>query len=81
MPVHRRAMDLRGRREDFGATMKEMSLGLGMSIAEILNIEKGAAGDDNVGLYAACLTRMESWSAGKKERELRIAQQGQRFSP
>jgi hypothetical protein len=76
MPVRRRVMDLRGRRQDLGATVKEMSLGLGMSIADILSIEKGTAEDQRVGHYAAWLTRMESWSAGKKERELRIAHQG-----
>jgi hypothetical protein len=81
MPVRRRAMDLRGRRHDLGVTVKEMSVGLGMSTAEISSIERGAAGNDRTGHYAAWLTRMYSWSAGKNARELRMVQQGQRYRP
>jgi hypothetical protein len=80
MPVRRRVMDLRGRRQDIGATVKQMAAGLGMRTSDILNIESGIAADDRVGHYAAWLTRMESWSAGKRERELQMAQQGHRFS-
>lgn len=78
MPVRRQHIDLRGRRQDLGATVKEMAAGLDMSIADIVAIEKGTAGD-RINLYVAWLSRMEAWSAGKRERELRRAQRGQRF--
>ena len=74
-------MDLRGRRQDLGATVKEMAAGLNMSIADITNVERGTSADDSAYHYAAWLTRMEAWSTGKKERELGAAQRGQRFSP
>ena len=73
MPAHRRHMDLRGRRPDVGATVKEMAVGLSMSIADVADIEEGTAADDRVSHYAAWLTRMEAWSTGKRERELLAA--------
>lgn len=45
MPTRRRHMDLRGRRQDLGATIKGMAAGLGMSVADVLDIEKGVAMD------------------------------------
>jgi hypothetical protein len=59
--------------------VKVMSVGLGISTADVLSIENGTAGNDRLGQYAAWLTRMESWSAEKKARELRRAEQGTRF--
>jgi len=41
MPVRRRVMNLQGRRQDLGATVKQMAAGLGMGAAEIVSIEKG----------------------------------------
>jgi hypothetical protein len=82
MPVRRPQSDLRGRRQDLGVSVKEMATGLDMSIADIVDIEEGgSAANDRVGHYAAWLTRMEAWPTGKKERELRAAQQRHRFSP
>ena len=34
MPIRRRHMDLRGLRQDLGASIKEMAAGLGMSVAD-----------------------------------------------
>jgi hypothetical protein len=82
MPTRRRHMDLRGRRQDLGATIKEMAAGLSMSVADVLDIEKGVAMDNRVTHYAAWLTRMEAWSAGKRERALQAAnREGRRFNP
>jgi hypothetical protein len=59
-----------------------MAAGLGMSVADILDIEKGVAMDSNVTHYAAWLTRMETWSAGKREHALQAAnRQGRKFNP
>jgi transcriptional regulator with XRE-family HTH domain len=80
MPSRRRHTDLRGRRQDLGVTVKEMAVGLGMSIGDIVDIEKGTGARDRVNHYAAWLTRIEAWSAGKRERELRATRQGQRFT-
>ena len=60
-------MDLRGRRGDLGASIKEMAADLGMSVPDILDIEKGVAMDSRATHYAAWLTRMETWPAGKRE--------------
>ena len=82
MPARRRHMDLRGRRQDLGATVKEMAAGLSMSIADVADIENGTAADHRTDHYAAWLTRMEAWSAGRRERELQAAHRhGRRFNP
>jgi transcriptional regulator with XRE-family HTH domain len=80
MPSRRRHTDLRGRRQDLGVTVNEMAAGLGMSICDIVDIEKGTGASDGINHYAAWLTRMEAWSDGKRERELRGTRQGQRFT-
>jgi hypothetical protein len=75
-------MDLQGRRRDLGATLKAMANGLGMSAADIVEIERGNAADPRMDRYLAWLTKMETWSAGKREREFLAARkQGRRFSP
>lgn len=82
IPTRRRRTDLRGRRRDLGASIKEMAAGLGMSVADILDIEKGVAMDSRVTHCAAWLTRMETWSAGKREHALQAAnRQGRKFNP
>jgi transcriptional regulator with XRE-family HTH domain len=80
MPSRRQHTDLRGRRQDLGVSIKEMATGLGMSIGDIVDIEKGAAAGDRANHYAAWLTRMEAWSNGKRERELKAVRLGQKFS-
>ena len=53
-----------------------------MSVADVLDIEKGVAMDNRVMRYAAWLTRLEAWSAGKRERALQAAnREGRRFNP
>ena len=53
-----------------------------MSVADILDIEKGVAMDRRVAHYAAWLTRMETWSAGKREHALQAAnRQGRKLNP
>ena len=62
--------------------IKEMAAGLGMSVADVLDIEKGLAMDNRVTHYAAWLTRVEAWSAGKRERASQAAnREGRRFDP
>jgi hypothetical protein len=48
IPTRRRHTDSQGRRRDLGASIKEMAAGLGMSVADILDIEKGVAMDSRV---------------------------------
>lgn len=82
MPRHRRQMDLSGRRLDLGASVKAMANGLGMTVADIVGIERNGAADSRLDLYLAWLGRMESWSCGKRKRELRAAENdGRRFAP
>ena len=50
-----------------------MAADLGMSVADILDIEKGVAMDSRATHGAVWLTRMETWSAGKREHALQAA--------
>ena len=81
MPTQRRQMDLAGRRRDLGASVKAMAHGLGLTVAEVVAIESGAVADAKAERYLAWLSRIENWSAGKRERELRAAEtDGRRFT-
>jgi len=51
-------------------------------VADVLDIQNSVAMDNRVMHYAAWLTRMEAWSAGKRERALQAAnREGRRFNP
>jgi transcriptional regulator with XRE-family HTH domain len=79
MPACRRPTDLQGRRQDLHLTVEEFAAGIGVPVREIREIENGRGSDQRQNQYAAWLTRIESWPAGKRERELKAARIGQRF--
>jgi len=82
MPVQRRSSDLQGRRKDLGASIAQMATGLGIAIADVRQIEGGNAADEKVAQYSAWLTRMETWSDGKRQLELHEAEkERRRFNP
>ena len=82
MTVRRHQMNLRGRRRELGATIRGMANGLGLTVADVVAIERNGTSDTRVELYLAWLAMMEAWPAAKRERELRAADhEGRRFAP
>ena len=79
MPARRRPTDLQGRRQDLHLTVRDFAVGIGIPAAELQEIENGRGSDQRRNQYAAWLTRIESWPAGKREREANAAREGQRF--
>ena len=79
MPARRTATDLKGRRQDLQLTVEEFAAGIGVPVPEIQELENGRGSDQRRNQYAAWLTRIESWPAGKREREANAARTGQRF--
>jgi hypothetical protein len=52
---------------------------IGVPATAIREIENGRGSDQRQNQYAAWLTRIEAWPAGKREREVNAAREGQRF--
>ena len=78
MPVQRLSSNLEGRRKDLGASIRQMAAGLGITVADVREIEGGNAAHDRVAQYSAWLTRMEAWSDGKRQLELHEAEKERR---
>ena len=76
----RHSADLRGRREAMGATTRQMAVGLGVDLDELLAMEGGAASHDRLGFYAAWLSRLETAAPGRRQQMLKRAIYGMRFN-
>lgn len=70
---------LRSRRRAVGLTPAAMAAGIGMRLADVVEIERGEASDVRMNHYAAWLARIERWSAEERERQVLHAQRGERF--
>lgn len=80
MARQRAPTDFRGRREDLGATRKQMAAGLGIDLDTILAVENASShGDGHRALYAAWLTRLEALAPARRALQLEQAAAGGRF--
>jgi hypothetical protein len=73
--------ELRRRRQQLGATVPMMAVGLGLAPDAINDIENGAASDEMRERYVKWLSILEGWPADKLRIELFLAIQGHRFRP
>jgi hypothetical protein len=74
--------DLAARRRVAGASIEGMAAGIGLSLAEIREIESGAASHELRDHYARWLDIIETWSADKRAQQLLAAiDRGRRFEP
>lgn len=68
------------RREALGLDRSEMAAGIGLTLADIVEIESGQAPTSIAEHYAAWLDRIERWPAEVREFQLAAAQAGERFN-
>jgi diadenosine tetraphosphate (Ap4A) HIT family hydrolase len=74
--------NLKRRRILLSATPETMANGIGLSLAQVLEIEDGKASKISLDNYAKWLETMEAWPAEKLLGELlRASQEGGRFQP
>jgi hypothetical protein len=74
--------DLADRRRRIGASREVMAIGLGLTAAEIQEIEEGRATKAMLNHYAQSLDRLESWPAEQRAQILLAVIDGaKRFPP
>jgi hypothetical protein len=74
--------DFSNRRRRIGASREVMAIGLGMTAAEIREIEEGRASEAMLNHYARWLDRLEAWPAEKRAQILLAVIDGaKRFPP
>ena len=72
--------DFADRRRRIGASREVMAIGLGLTAAEIQEIEEGRASEEMQNQYAQCLDRLEAWPAEKRAQILlAVIDRAQRF--
>jgi hypothetical protein len=72
--------DFADRRRRIGASREVMAIGLGLTAAEIQEIEEGRASEAMLNQYAQWLDRLEAWPAEKRAQILLAVIDGaQRF--
>jgi hypothetical protein len=72
--------DFADRRRRIGASREVMAIGLGLTAAEIQEIEEGRASEAMLTHYAQWLDRLEAWPAEKRAQILlAVIDRAQRF--
>jgi hypothetical protein len=79
MSPHRHFANLHGRRRDLGIGVRDMATGLGVELGRLRSMEDGTATEEDKTFYRTWLSRIESWSAGERHRQLKGASAGLRF--
>lgn len=73
------AVTLRSRRRALGLRRATMAAGIGVRVADVVEIERGEASEERLKHYAGWLTRMERWSVDERARQLELGRRGERF--
>jgi len=74
-----RARCPRGRRYDLGIGVRDMAAGLGIGLGRLLSIEAGTGTEEDKTFYRTWLSRIEGWSSGERNLQLKNASAGCRF--